>query len=166
MNSVQIDKALRKDEKIRDFWVGVFAADKLPEKEYPGAYVANTQSSDQGGEHWVAFFTPEQGRVEAFDSYGRNPTFHSEYFQLWIGEDNLKYNHEQFQSYNTTVCGQYCIFFVALRCRNVSLENICKILNIYKGKSDDFVCKFVNKNYNLRTSVQNLDFIKQWSSTN
>ena len=56
MNSEQIDKALRSDDTVKEVYVGTFPADLLPyPKEFPGAYVANTQPSSMSGEHWVAF---------------------------------------------------------------------------------------------------------------
>ena len=52
MNSEQIDKALRSDDTARDVYVGTFPADLLPyPKEFPGAYIANTQPSSMSEEH-------------------------------------------------------------------------------------------------------------------
>ncbi len=73
MNGFQIEKSLRSEPLVRDQFVGVFAADQIAEKEYPGAYIVNTDTSKGSGEHWVAFYCTENGQLEAFDSFGKNP---------------------------------------------------------------------------------------------
>ena len=59
MNASEIEDALRSNRFAKQYLVGVFAADQLPTKEFPGAYIVNTNTSSQPGQHWVAFFTTE-----------------------------------------------------------------------------------------------------------
>ena len=63
MNASEIEDALRSNRFAKQYLVGVFAADQLPAKELPGAYIVNTDTSSQPGQHWVAFFTTEEGTV-------------------------------------------------------------------------------------------------------
>ena len=50
MNSEQIDKALRSDNMVKEVYVGTFPVDLLPNpKEFPGAYIGNTQPSTMSG---------------------------------------------------------------------------------------------------------------------
>ena len=73
MNGHEIEVALRCERLCRDEFVGVFAADTIPQKEYPGAYIVNTDRSGEPGQHWVAFYCETPGILEAFDSFGKNP---------------------------------------------------------------------------------------------
>ena len=61
--------------------VGVFAADTLPkQKEFPVGYISNTETSNQSGQHWVAFFHTGKS-LECFDSFGGNPAKYSSYLK-------------------------------------------------------------------------------------
>ena len=44
--------------------------DELEIPSYPSAYVINSETHDQPGEHWVAVYFDQHGRGEYFDSYG------------------------------------------------------------------------------------------------
>ena len=112
MNGNQINNALLSDSVVKRTFVGVFAADHLPEKEYPGGYIVNTDTSDKPGQHWVAFYATKPGKLEGFDSFGRNPAQYSELIKTWIGGDYFTMCKAQYQSNDSTVCGQYCIFFI------------------------------------------------------
>lgn len=162
MNATEIEKALLQDKNVREVWVGIFAADMLPTKEYPGAYIANTKPSSHSGEHWVAFYTTEPGKLEAFDSYGKNPCEYSEDLKNWIGKDYVIHSSAHCQNYDSTVCGQYCMFFVLLRAKGFSFEDVLSALTKHKGVNDAFVCKFINKYFTVKTIVQDYEFIRQW----
>ena len=51
MNGGQIEDALRGDKFASQYFVGVFVADELQIKGFPGAYVVNTNESNQPGQH-------------------------------------------------------------------------------------------------------------------
>ena len=56
MNSREIENALRSIPLVKDIFFGVFPSDQIPEKQYPGGYIVNTDPASQSGQHWVAFF--------------------------------------------------------------------------------------------------------------
>ena len=91
MNNLQISQALDGDDVTKQIFVGVYVADTLPIKEYPGAYICNTDTSSEPGRHWIAFFSPRPGILESFDSFGWNPRTYSSHIRNWIDEDELKY---------------------------------------------------------------------------
>jgi hypothetical protein len=159
MNNIQIDTALRSEKICRDIYVGTFSADTLPLKEYPGAYIANTDTSSQPGQHWVAFYCEKEKQIEVFDSYGYNPAVYSPYLKNWIGSDYVIQSTCKLQGPDSTVCGQYCMFFVLLRCHGFSYEYVISTLSRHTEYNDRFVCKFINKYFKLRTSVQDAVFI-------
>lgn len=73
MNGLQIEQLLPDDNKVRDIFVGVFPADRLPnEKGSPGLYIVKEHPSNKHVQHWVAFYSVAPNVVKAFDSFGRN----------------------------------------------------------------------------------------------
>jgi hypothetical protein len=159
MNSYEIEKALRSNPITRDIFVGVFPADQLPEKEYPGAYIVNTDPADQPGQHWVAFYCTEAGKLEAFDSFGKNPGIYSDHIKEWMGTDYLILSNSVLQSDNSTLCGNYCLYFLLLRCHNFSYEDVLSIFCSDRKLSDFYVCKFINKFFKLKTTIQDTTFL-------
>jgi len=158
MNASEIEDALRSIRFAREYLVGVFAADQLPTKEFPGAYIVNTDTSSQPGQHWVAFFTTEEG-TECFDSFGENPSAYSEYIAEWLKDDFQVVQFETLQSRDSTVCGQYCIYFILFRSYCFSYEDMMSSLAERTEVNDKFVCKFVNKFFKLHTTVQDKYFL-------
>ena len=100
----------------------VSAKDELTEivETYPFALVCNTHNADQPGKHWVALYVDEVG--DYFDPYGQAPqpvefaNFMNEHCSEWSA------NNRTLQSPLSTVCGQYCVVFLRLCCRKVSVH--------------------------------------------
>lgn len=90
----------------------------MPEKiRKPAAIVANTSDSSQRFGHWVAFYIPEEGSSQYFDSYGTIP-FHPEFYS-WLQKisenGELLFNKKRYQADDTPVCGFYALLFLARR---------------------------------------------------
>lgn len=136
------------------FKVGVFAADKLPRKfKKPAAFIANTDNHDQGGTHWIAFFIPEKGKPEYFDSYGLfsftdgHLKFMSNVSKSWIN------NKMCLQSLTSKVCGQYCLVFLITRMRGFSLKQFQSLFSTNCNLNDRLVRTCIKnkfKNYCMR----------------
>ena len=110
MNSSEIERALRRESSTKDLFVGVSAADQLPqEKEFPGPYVANADASGQSGEHWIAFFC-EKRVIECFGSFGAKAGSYSPFIEKWLDDEYQVMQKETIQSADSTVCGQYSCF--------------------------------------------------------
>ena len=60
MDTIQLTLILRKDKFTRGVFQGVYPSDKLPASvsQYPALYIANLDTSDKPGSHWVAFISP------------------------------------------------------------------------------------------------------------
>ncbi len=159
MDSHQIETAMLREPLCRDTFVGVFASDAIPEKQFPGAYIVNTDPSDQPGQHWVAFYCTENGDFEAFDSFGSDPGLYSESIKAWMGETYTIRSQAVLQSDDSTLCGNYCLYFLLLRCHGISYEDLLSVFCSDRALSDRFVCKFINKYFKLRTTVQDSTFI-------
>ena len=74
MNTLQIERLLKKDLKSKTIFKKVCALDQLEKPTFPSAYVINSDPSSEPGEHWVAVYFDKRGRGEYFDSYGLSPT--------------------------------------------------------------------------------------------
>ena len=157
MFSSQIATALRSDPYVSQYFDGVFPCDKLPQTiQYPCAVVANTDPSNEQGEHWVAFHFDNEGNGEYFDSYGRPPENNSLFAFLVNNSVTCKCNSVPVQGLNSEVCGQYCISFLAQRARGVSMDNVVKTFRgKYQGEHDTSVARLVNRVYNIaKSSIQ------------
>jgi hypothetical protein len=99
---------------------------------FPCALVANTDRSGQKGEHWVAFFVKDNNCVEYFDSFGM-PPLNCDLFGFFqnVSKSKHLFNDVQLQGISSTVCGHYCIAFLARRCRGQSMFDI--VHNFFKG---------------------------------
>ena len=160
MNGAQIERAFCQDKLASQSFVRVFAADRLPVKEFPGSYVVNTDETGQPGQHWVAFYTVDD-TVECFDSFGKNPGVYSVHIKEWLDDVYQVVQCETLQSEDTAVCGHYCMFFLLLRSYGFSYEDVISAFTSDTVINDKFVCKFVNKFFKLKTSVQDKYFLIQ-----
>lgn len=132
MNALQIHRAIAKDALTKDSFKGVIAANELPTRvrQRPSAYVVNTDDRGQPGTHWVAFYFPKSGPSEFFDSLGRPPIYYRRQFKSALLKNGPRYlyNNIKVQAIGTKVCGQYCISYLKLRCRNWTLKRIVNYL--------------------------------------
>lgn len=158
MNTSEILSCLQQDRKVAPYIAGVYPRDKLPAAEtLPSALVANTDVNKGPGQHWVAMYLPSDEEPVYFDSYGLPPQ--QKEFSNYLGE-TFTYNDVQLQSPLSSACGQYSIFFVAMICRGCSMKQIQKLFDTKNLiENDTVVTEFVNRNYNLKTTVYDTEFL-------
>ena len=119
-------------------WLGVFARDELPDltqMQRPFAFGFNTDPHDKPGKHWIAIYGPSDGPLKFFDSFGMPPS----YYGL---STSLVNSCISLQSMLFALCGNYTIYFIYHRSRNVSFNKIISFLN-YLSNSDSHVKTFV-----------------------
>lgn len=127
MNSEQLSRALNflNKQKNRKFAVGVYAADLIPKTfTRPAAFIVNTDDYGQPGTHWIAVFIPHKGRIEFFDSYGLPP--YIENHILFLRKRSWTHNDREIQSLTSTVCGHYCLLYLAARMNGISMQTFKK----------------------------------------
>lgn len=114
-DTLQLREACLKDPYIKNTFVGVFAADQVP---YPKlarlknwSIIINTDPASQPGQHWVASMK-RNGTCYFFDSYGNAPSYYQK--QLWKPLMRCVRNTKDYQQTYSTVCGDYCLFFLRL----------------------------------------------------
>ena len=162
MNGSQLEKCLKSDRYTRPIFHGVFPSDVLQKvkiESFPCCLIANTDPSDKSGEHWVAFFIDINGHGEYFDSYGRRPKLKDFKNFLKFNSKDYRWNSTPLQGPFTTVCGQYCMFYLLHRSRNFTMEEICGFFNKDKAMNDFLVNEFITEHFALDTQPSDTQFI-------
>jgi len=148
------------DPILTSFMRGVFPSDKLPVvNNYPSALIANTDSRDQPGTHWIAMYFVTSDESEFFDSYGFPPETYD--MDGYIVRENTCYNDKPLQGLNSDVCGDYCLFYLLHRARNVDLNTIQAKFKRYDTQWNDAqVAHFVHSYVNSITKNSNVTLLE------
>ena len=129
-----------------EYFGGVLAINQLPlcVDTYPKLYIINTDPIELPGKHWVAVCIDDT--PEFFDSMGKPPSHYGnniEYFMLNNSIcNNYMYNSMQIQSYNSDLCGQYCIYYCMLKHMGYSIHQIVHRFNSNLIANDHIVYRF------------------------
>ena len=123
---------------------GVFPSDKLSIVDtYPSAMIANTDPHDQPGTHWIAMYFVSPQESEFFDSYGFPPESYG--MDGYVLSETTYYNDKPMQGLTSDVCGDYCLFYLLHRARNIDLTTIQnKFLRYDSQWNDSQVAQFVH----------------------
>jgi len=151
MNTRQLDAILKTDKITRKQFRGVFPSDQLPVQihEYPSAYVANVDPSNQPGSHWVAFYFTQDQHGEFWDSYGQHPKVYNMLFVNFLERNSKQWimNQRTLQSLDSSVCGEYCIYYLIHRCRGFYMNVVVNHFTQSKRLNDAIVFEFVTLHY-------------------
>lgn len=154
MNSEQIDSILQQNCLVSKMnYLGVFPSDRIPHeavKTYPCCAVVNTKPHNHPGMHWVCFVKDSHNNGVYFDSYGY-PPYNLESVALVLDHCNQwDFNNQQLQTLFSTVCGQYCIFFLLHFAKGYTLPHITELLNDAGDtySNDAFVFSYIGNKYN------------------
>jgi hypothetical protein len=147
MKTSDIDRILRRNLVTAPFYLGCFAADRIPisPPHYPHCMVVNTDPGWAKGAHWVSIYCLSPTHVEYFDSLGiwappSEPicTFLSRF--QWV-----RFVSRPVQSPYTDTCGKHAIFFLYHRCSGVPMERIISRMLLGKHSADSAVTEFVRE---------------------
>ena len=130
MNTHQILSLVNSCSTAKHHFKGVYASDTLPTRpanERPCTYICNLDPSYLPGSHWVAFYVPQRGDTEYFDSYGREAP---PVFDKFLGPSGYIYNARGIQFPLSAVCGQYAIFYIW---RRLFVDSMDLALDIFPG---------------------------------
>jgi hypothetical protein len=96
--------------KIKHFR-GVFMRDTLPERPWINeSAIVNLDSIQGPGTHWIAY-CKKQNTVYYFDSFG-NLSPPLELINYFGNKIKIYYNYNNYQKFNTFICGQLCLIFL------------------------------------------------------
>ena len=131
MNTSELEEILKKVDGTKNTFGGVCRSDLLPleVKQYPQTFVANVDTSEKRGTHWVAFYFMDDLHGEFFDSYGL-PPFRYNILNDFLNRNAAEwtYNRKHLQSLFTEICGHYCIFYIYNHCHNVKIKAVLGML--------------------------------------
>jgi len=151
MDTIQLTLILRKDKYTRGVFQGIYPSDKLPASvsSYPALFIANVDTSDKPGSHWIAFYFTKDHEGEFFDSYGLPPSNYSRTFTGFLRNNSNSwiFNTVTLQSVNSKVCGHYCLYFALFRSRQVSMSTIVHRFSGNKRRNDLLVKRFIEKHF-------------------
>lgn len=159
MNTHKLIGLCKNDPELKLLFAGVFPADQLPKSSiYPAAYIVNTDPRNKPGTHWIAIYIDYEMCGDYFDSYGRKPL---PGFKTFLDKNCIEweYNSKQIQAPLTSVCGQYCLYFLYHRARGVSMREIVQRFGQDKLENDKLVMEFVNSTFKTDTDMIDVKYI-------
>lgn len=152
MNTVEIDQILYNDPYAGAVFQGTYPIDKLP-RISPGAYVINLSLASHPGTHWVCVYYTENC-LEFFNSYGDKPP--KRLLRWWGHTKSYIHNPYRLQSPLTSVCGQFCTYYILHRCQGYTMNQIVSQFTTDVDHNDRQVYDFIRQRYDLE-SVTLLD---------
>ena len=84
--------------------------------------------------HWLSIFQSSPLKIEFFDSFGRHP---KDFGFSFPPHYQLIYNTFALQSFDSNVCGQYCIYYLYFRSLGYSLQEIIHHLSALGHSQSD-----------------------------
>ena len=161
MDTHQITYVLKHHPSTKSYFRGVYALDEIPRvlKGDKHCCVVNTDPSDQSGSHWLAMYF-EGGKGEFFCSYGNPPSFYDERLENFMDtfSNMWNFNSKRLQGTFSTVCGQYCIFYLIKKCEGRTLRNIVSLFGNDLHKNDGKVNDWFNRKYNSSFPTHDIEF--------
>ena len=144
LTSDELSQLAASDSLINSQFQGVFPSDIVPKiEQYPAGFIFNNEPSTEAGMHWLAFYFPEKGQSEFFDSYGFPPEFYTPNFTKLIKNTTRHINTKTLQSLDTAVCGDYSLFYLWHRVRGNSIEKIDQLFANNTHFNDKMAVAFV-----------------------
>lgn len=137
MDTHQINSLLRKYNLFK----GTFPRDMIPSPESrPAAFIVNTDSSREDGEHWVALIVTKRNRCIYFDPFGF-PPLHRDIINFIKREapEGLFYSSMSLQNISSDVCGKYCVYFVERLARGDSLRTFLIKFSSNTFENDSYI---------------------------
>ena len=105
----------------------VFAANRLPMFMTPPVYlISNLDPDTKPGSHWIAIYIDANGVGEYFDTFARKPTG-SHLLFLKRNVSRWTYNNRVIQNIFSSLCGEYCLMYLYLRYRGITLRNFAEM---------------------------------------
>ena len=123
---------------------GVYSRDNLPQKIKDGAYVINLDEYSDIGNHWVFLYVNNKTATH-FDSFGLEHI--RQEIRVFIAEKDIIASLYKIQSYDSIMCGYYCIGFTDYMLKGNSLTDFTNLFSPNNFKKNDYMILnyFLNK---------------------
>lgn len=148
MNTRQLNCALNSDPVMRNYNWGVYSIDQfLNQKLVDNAvYVCNEQPSWMPGSHWFLILIKDS-EIFYVDSFARSMEFYGIDEKIKSLCAPVFFLNDALQSVSSTVCGEYCLFFIFNLCRGRSLHEISNFFSSDVKVNDEKVRDFIWKTF-------------------
>ena len=147
MDSYEIAKYMRLDEKIREQFYGVYSLDLIPKKlPIPSLVIVNLDYSTDKGSHWVVLHRVNNEVVEHFDSAGKQPK-RDIVNNLFSNALSYKYNNKRVQNYQTDTCGLFCLYYSYHSSRGRTMQSILSDFSVNLKTNEEMIIRFFNNNF-------------------
>lgn len=113
LTNKDIEKFVQRNRRKIPYFRGVFSRNTLPNTIHRNECgIINLDVNSGPGTHWVAYKKRDKS-ILYFDSFGdlQPPTEIITYFNS-NGICNIFYNHDRYQTFNSTNCGHLCLMFL------------------------------------------------------
>lgn len=148
MDAFLICQSIKNDSVTKQYFYGAFPCDLAPTlTTYPASMILNTDPHNKPGEHWVALYFDQNKQCDYFDSFGMKPQENIQNY-IDIYSTKFNYNNTLLQSFTTTTCGQFCMYFLFSRSRDVPMKQIVEQLN--NRLADEIVACFARDVFLVR----------------
>ena len=148
MNDIRLNGILKRFKPLTNIFIGVFGKNELKATSYPFCLISNESNYGTKGTHWVALYFDVAGNCDYFDSYGQPPKKEIQDFMNKHAK-SIQVNTKQFQSIDSDVCGQYCIYFLTKRALHHSMHEILSVFNENRHNENDvYVLDFIHNKFN------------------
>ena len=115
---------------------GVYSRDNLQVKVKDGAYLINLDDYSDIETHWIALYANNK-KVTYFDSFGIEHI--SQEIRVFIADKDIIASIYRIQSYDSIVCGYFCIGFINYLFMGKSLTDYTNLFSPSNfKKNDDF----------------------------
>ena len=133
-------------------YAGTFGSDqalralKKGTLQEPWGMIFNIDPISKPGQHWIALYG-DRGQIDIMDSYGSEgldayPQPHVRQILDLVDVTPMR----RIQSYDTYVCGHYCLTYLHVRTKGLSLTDFLKAFsNPNTRENDRTVCRFMCK---------------------
>ena len=122
---------------------GVYSRDNLSRIK-DGAYIINTDEYSDIGTHWIAWYV-QNNDVTYFNSFGVEHI--SKEINTFIGNKNIKTNIFRIQTYDSIMCGYFCIGFIDFMLAGKTLIEFTNLFSSNNFKrNDDIILEYFAAN--------------------
>ena len=125
-------------------FIGAYSRYNLNDKIKDGAYVINLDEYSDIGTHWIALYVNNK-TVTFFDSFGVE--YSPKEIKRFINNKNIIANIFRIQTYDSVICGYFCIGFINYMFMGKILTDYTNLFspNNFKKNDNIILNYFLNK---------------------
>ena len=160
MNNYQLHRLLKRHYHTSDAFKSCLTADAAPSviTDYPSFFIINQSTSQEihggnRGTHWaVLAFIDERSNAEFFDSRNLGLETYASAVTRSLqlnGNGKITTNAVAYQDANSSACGEFCCWFIDMRCMSVPFDKCMQLLSAHDLKQNEYkIRSYVTRHMN------------------